>query len=193
MVADPTFFDRILNTVKDNWVLAIILIVIAFIVGIAELLGAFDTIRSFFARGKRKMAVVECRYLIIDSYSQPTAESEICRAVYTLDERTFRFDGGDIQSPRAFVFKGYDAGPYQFRAEMTYWKSKLTTYFAAEIVFTDAVYYRLRWSPSTTTYQPNVTHVSVRPVSENEFKRILGDWRGVIPGCAASNSGITQF
>jgi hypothetical protein len=193
MSSDVTFFDRVVNAVKDYPVVAIVLLMFVVVIGIGEFIGSWGIIRGLWQRVNPNKSI-DCRYLIVDSYSQPTAELEVRRAIYTVDEHKFSFDGGDIQSARGFIFKNYDAASYQFKAEMTrVGQDYPTTIFAAEIRFTDAVYYRLRWEPATYTYPQGIGHVAVRAISENEFKRVLGDYRQVIPSCAALPSGITRM
>lgn len=192
MPSRVTKFDQAVNLVKDHPVAAAVLLLAVAVIGAGEFIGSWGVISRLWS--SQAPPPVSCRYLVLDPFdTYPTLKVEIRWAYVTIDERTFTYDGGDIRSPRAFVLKDYDAQRHDFRAEMRYeGDAHRPINFAADLNLDAATFLRVKWDPFTQTAN-GIRHVEIRGVSENEFRRVLGSQRPVLPSCTALAPGITEM
>lgn len=199
-----TRFDRVVQRVKNHPTLYLAALIVAAVIGAGEFVGSWGLISRVFVReaaisnsgDSSGLTSPACRYLLIDPYDPwtETSKTEVKHARFTLDEYKASFDGGDISSKRIFVFKGFDPGRYEFTAEMELMGAEPGfRSFVAELPFTEATFYRLKWSPETTTYGDPRRHVGVGSITETEFRRRSGDFERVLPVCSALRPGVTEL
>lgn len=141
----------------------------------------------------------ECRYLVVEGYTNKTWEAEkidVSWATVTVDGETFHYDGGDITPNRAFVLKGYQPGTYLVTADFKFHQQPdyMNRHYAADIVLDDSSFYLLKWEPYTTHYGPPDTRfVSVESISEELFRQMMSINMAVLPSCKALRKGVTRF
>jgi hypothetical protein len=141
----------------------------------------------------------ECRYLVVEGYTNKTWNAEkidVSWATLTVDGTTFQFDGGDITPNRVFALKGYTPGSYLFTADFRFYEqpASMNRHYAADIVLDQSTFYVLKWQPFTYEYgPPDTRHVSVAPISEDLFREMTSTNVAVLPSCKALKRGVTRL
>jgi hypothetical protein len=139
----------------------------------------------------------ECRYLVVEGYTNTvwrTEQMDVTFATLNVDGKDFRFDGGDITPNRVFMFKGYASGTYLFTAHFKFFEKPdyCDRYYAADIVLSDSMFYRLKWNPYTMeTMKPYTHFVAVEPISEDLFRQMMAFNVAVLPSCKALQVGVS--